>query len=64
MTLTRGRRPLLIALGWLAFYWLQAGLLAASDYRLDRVPSLFAVYGIFGLAWAALTLAVGVWLLP
>lgn len=64
MTLTRGRRPLLIALGWLAFYWLQAGLLAASDYRLDRVPSLFAAYGIFGLAWAALTLAVGVWLLP
>jgi two-component system, LytTR family, sensor kinase len=64
MTLTRGKRPLLIALGWLAFYWLQAGLLAAGDYRLDRVPGLFVVYGIFGLAWGGLTLAVGVWVLP
>lgn len=64
MTLTRGKRPLLIALGWLAFYWLQAGLLAASNYRPDRLPALFTVYGVFGLTWAALTLAVGVWLLP
>jgi hypothetical protein len=64
MTLTHRKRPLMIALAWLAYYWLQAGLLAVTDYQIGRVAGLFLQCTMLGLAWAALTVAIGALMIP
>ncbi len=62
--LTRGSRPLMIAVAWIAFQLLQAGTLAATDPQPERIKALFLLYGAIGTSWAALTFFVGVRLLP
>jgi two-component system, LytTR family, sensor kinase len=62
MTLMRGRRPAVVVLVWLAFAVLQAvslALIGTGDFA-----AYLAVHGSLALTWAALTFAVGGWMMP
>ena len=61
MTLTRGRRPLVVILAWLTFGLLQAASMASIDPSSTGDYVLF--HGAIALVWAILTLGVGGWML-
>jgi hypothetical protein len=62
MTLTRGWRPLVVVVVWLSFALLQAASMAFIDP--GSLGSYLVFHGAIGLAWAALTLTMAIWMLP